>query len=272
MGGKAAIVTGGGTGLGLAISRELGRRGYPVVLASRKREHLEAGASSLAGEGVAVHTVPCDVRDRGQVERVLAEAEQQFGGVAILVNNAAGNFVVKAEALSPRGWEAVRGIVLDGTWNFSQVVAQRWIAQGQGGSILNIIATYAWTGAAGVVHSVSAKAAVLAMTRSLAVEWGRFGIRVNALAPGIMVTEEAAKNLGYSDPQVQGWLAQQVPLGRLATPEEVARLAVDLVSDRHPYVTGDCWTVDGGLWLVGFPNLRRFLDGESWENDQPRRG
>ncbi|MFZ5803815.1 MAG: SDR family oxidoreductase [Acidobacteriota bacterium] len=261
----AAVVTGGGTGLGLAISRELGRRGYPVVIASRKQEHLDAAARALTGEGIQVLTVVCDVRDREQVKAAVDAAETRFGRVALLVNNAAGNFVVKAEELSPKGWEAVRGIVLDGTWHFSQEVGKRWIAQGQPGSILNIIATYAWTGAAGVVHSVSAKAGVLAMTRSLAMEWGKFGIRVNALAPGIMVTEDAAKNLGYADPAIQAMLAKKVPLRRLASTEEVAFLACDLVTDRHPYVTGDCWTIDGGLWLEGFPNLRRFVDGELGE-------
>lgn len=261
----AAVVTGGGTGLGLAISRELGRRGYPVVIASRKQEHLDVAASALAAEGIQVLTVVCDVRDRGQVKGVAQAAEDRFGGIALLVNNAAGNFVVKAEELSAKGWEAVRGIVLDGTWHFSQEVGTRWIAKGQPGSVLNIIATYAWTGAAGVVHSVSAKAGVLAMTRALAMEWGKFGIRVNALAPGIMVTEDAAKNLGYADPAVQAMLAKKVPLRRLATTEEVAQLACDLVSDRHPYVTGDCWTIDGGLWLAGFPNLRRFVQGEAVE-------
>lgn len=255
----AALVTGGGTGLGLAISQELARRGYPVVVASRKEEHLRAAVGGVEALGGRVVAVPCDVRQRDQVVRAVDEAERVFGAVALLVNNAAGNFPIKAEELSPKGWEAVRSIVLDGTWNFSQEVGKRWIAKRQAGSILNIIATYAWTGASGVVHSVSAKAGVLAMTRALAMEWGRFAIRVNALAPGIMITEDAAKNLGYQDPEVQKALAKKVPLGRLATIEEVANLACDLVSDRHPYVTGDCWTVDGGLWLSGFPDLRSVL-------------
>jgi NAD(P)-dependent dehydrogenase (short-subunit alcohol dehydrogenase family) len=258
----AALVTGGGTGLGLAISLELARRGYPVVIASRKPEHLEAAQGKIREAGGQVLALACDVRERERVAQVVEKALEAFGRIEVLVNNAAGNFVIRAEELSPKGWEAVRGIVLDGTWNCSQEVGKRWIARGEPGSILNIIATYAWTGAAGVVHSVSAKAGVLAMTRALAMEWGKFGIRVNALAPGIMVTEDAAKNLGYADPQVQAALARKVPLRRLASVEEVARLACDLATDRHPYVTGDCWTVDGGLWLEGFPNLRRFLDGE----------
>lgn len=261
--GRAAIVTGGGTGLGLAISLELARRGYPVVVASRREEHLRAAEEGVRQAGGQVLVCPCDVREREQVAGVIEQAENRFGSVGVLVNNAAGNFVVRAEELSPRGWEAVRGIVLDGTWNFSQEAGKRWIARGETGSILNIIATYAWTGASGVVHSVSAKAAVLAMTRALAMEWGKFGIRVNALAPGIMVTEDAAKNLGYADPAVQHALAARVPLRRLARVEEVAALACDLVTNRHPYVTGDCWTVDGGLWLAGFPDLRAVLDGQS---------
>ncbi len=260
--GRAAIVTGGGTGLGLAISLELARRGYPVVVASRREEHLRVAEERVRQAGGQVLVCPCDVRERERVAEVIEEAEARFGSVGLLVNNAAGNFVVRAEELSPRGWEAVRGIVLDGTWNFSQEAGKRWIARGETGSILNIIATYAWTGASGVVHSVSAKAAVLAMTRALAMEWGKFGIRVNALAPGIMVTEDAAKNLGYADPAVQQALAAKVPLRRLAGAEEVAALACDLVTDRHPYVTGDCWTVDGGLWLAGFPDLRAVVDGQ----------
>ncbi len=259
-----AVVTGGGTGLGLAIARELSRRGHPVVLASRSREHLEPAVEELRSAGAEAHAIPCDVRDRDAVEALMAGAAERYGPPRVLVNNAAGNFVVAAEELSPGGWQAVRSIVLDGTWACSQAAGRRMIAAG-GGSILNIIATYAWTGASGVVHSASAKAGVLAMTRSLAMEWGRHGIRVNALAPGIMVTEKASENLGYADPRVQEWLARRTPLGRLATPEEVARLAADLAGPRHPYVTGDCWTADGGLWLVGFPDLRRAAEEAAGE-------
>jgi hypothetical protein len=254
----AAIITGGGSGLGLAIARELASRDYPVVLASRSHDRLTVAAEVLRAEGAQAEAVACDVRDRDAVAHLCDRAEEQFGHIEALVNNAAGNFVIRAEDLSAGGWEAVRGIVLDGTWNCSHEAGRRM--QDRGGAILNVIATYAWTGASGVVHSASAKGGVLAMTRSLAQEWGPFGIRVNALAPGIMVTENAARNLGYADPSVQTRLARRVPLGRLATVEEVAVLAADLAGDRHPYVTGDCWTVDGGLWLAGFPNLRRALD------------
>jgi len=254
----AAIVTGGGTGLGLAIARGIAQRGYPVVVTSRNLERLEKAAEELLEGGHRALAVPCDVRDSRAVEHLFDQAVEAFQFVEALVNNAAGNFVVRAEEISDGGWEAVRGIVLDGTFNCSREAGRRM--QERGGAILNIIATYAWTGATGVVHSASAKGGVLAMTRSLAREWGPYGIRVNALAPGIMVTESAARNLGFADPAIQARLAGRVPLRRLATVEEVAQLAADLVSDRHPYVTGDCWTIDGGLWLAGFPDLRRALD------------
>ncbi len=256
----AAIVTGGGTGLGLAIAREMARRGYPVVVASRNLERLEAVAEELLAAGHRALAVRCDVRDSGSVRELFEQAVDAFRYVESLVNNAAGNFVVRAEEISDGGWEAVRGTVLDGTFNCCREAGR--LMQERGGAILNIIATYAWTGATGVVHSASAKGGVLAMTRSLAQEWGPYGIRVNALAPGIVVTENAARNLRFADPAVQERLAARVPLRRLATPGEIARLAADLASDRHPYVTGDCWTIDGGLWLAGFPDLRRALDAD----------
>ena len=255
----AAVITGGGSGLGLAVAREMARRRYPVIGAGRTEERLRTAVDELTAAGCRAEGVVCDVRDRSAVARVFDRAEERFRWVESLVNNAAGNFAVRAEELSERGWEAVRGIVLDGTWNCSQEAGRRM--QERGGAIVNVIATYAWTGASGVVHSASAKGGVLAMTRSLAQEWGPFGIRVNAVAPGIMVTEGAARNLGYADPEIQRRLAAHVPLGRLATLDEVAALAADLASDRHPYVTGDCWTIDGGLWLAGFPDVRRALEG-----------
>jgi len=254
----AAIVTGGGTGLGLAMAREMARRGYPVVIASRNLERLEGAAEELLEAGYRALAVRCDVRDPRSVAELFDQAVNAFRYVESLINNAAGNFVARAEELSDGGWETVRGIVLDGTFNCSREAGRRM--QERGGAILNIIATYAWTGATGVVHSASAKGGVLAMTRSLAQEWGPFGIRVNALAPGIALTEAAVRNLGFADPAVQARLASRIPLRRLATAREIAALAADLASDRHPYVTGDCWTIDGGLWLAGFPDLRRALD------------
>lgn len=180
---RVAIITGGGTGLGKAMALEFTRLGARVVLASRKPENLEKAAAEIAERGGEALTVPTDVRDPEQVDRMVQAALDRFGRIDILVNNAAGNFVCPAEELSVNGWNAVVNIVLHGTFYCTRAVARHWIAQGRGGNILNIIATYAWTGGPGTVHSAAAKAGVLAMTRTLAVEWAPKGIRVNCIAP-----------------------------------------------------------------------------------------
>lgn len=254
--GKTAIVTGGGTGLGKEIARQFIATGANVIIASRKQENLDAAVAELSSAGsgkiVAIQT---DVRHPDQVESLVRKTVEQFGGIDILVNNAAGNFVVPAEDLSVNGWNSVIGIVLNGTWYCSSFAGKQMIKQGRG-AILNIIATFAWTGAPGVVHSASAKAGVLAMTRTLAAEWGQHGIRVNALAPGVMVTEGASKNLLFDAPDVQEKIKQRIPLKRFATLEEVAGLACFLCSEQAAYVTGDVMTADGGRWIgEGFLGL-----------------
>ncbi|MBI4532938.1 MAG: 2,4-dienoyl-CoA reductase [Candidatus Melainabacteria bacterium] len=254
--GQVAIVTGGGTGLGKSIALELGSRGASVVIASRNEEHLIAAAKDIEAKGAEVLTVSCDVREAQQVEELVKKTINSFGKVDVLVNNAAGNFIVPAEKLTPNGWNAVVGIVLNGSWYCSSMAGQEMIKQGSG-CILNIIATYAWTGAPGVVHSASAKAGVLAMTRTLAAEWGRYGIRVNALAPGVMATSGASKNLMFDSEKAQEMLRAQIPLRRLTTPEEIAKLAAFLCSNEASYITGDVVTADGGRWLAdkGFLEL-----------------
>ncbi len=246
--GRTAVVTGGGTGLGKAVAAQLCARGASVVIASRSKEHLEQACSEIAGLGGKIIGIPCDVRQPEQVESMVGGAVERYGRIDILVNNAAGNFLVPAASLTPNGWKAVIDIVLNGTWYCSSFAGRQMIEQG-GGCILNIIATYAWTGAPGVVHSASAKGGVLAMTRTLAAEWGRHGVRVNALAPGVMVTEGAAKNLMFESLEVQERLVEHIPLRRLATTEEIARLAAFLCSDDAAYITGDVMTADGGRWL-----------------------
>lgn len=253
--GKVAIVTGGGTGLGLAIAKELADRGATVVIASRKQENLDAGRHLISQSERKCDTYVVDVRHPEQVEALIEHTVSRHGSVDILVNNAAGNFVVPAEKLTPNGWLSVIGIVLNGTWFCSSFAGRKMIEQ-KSGVILNIIATFAWTGAPGVVHSASAKAGVLAMTRTLAAEWGEHGIRVNALAPGIMLTANASRNLLFDSKAVQEKLRQNIPLRRLLPPEEAARLAAFLCSDEAAYITGDVMTCDGGRWLSrGFLEL-----------------
>ncbi|HEY9775558.1 MAG TPA: SDR family oxidoreductase [Planktothrix sp.] len=247
---KVAIITGGGTGLGKAMAKKLVERGDKVVLASRNPDHIEPAARELVeagGEAIAIQT---DVRDAAQVELLVNKTVEKFGRIDILINNAAGNFTVPSEQLTPNGWNAVVGIVLNGTWYCSSFAGKQMIKQG-GGCILNIIATYAWGGAPGVVHSASAKAGVLAMTRTLAAEWGKYNIRVNALAPGIMVTEGASKNLKFDTPEAQEKLRRGIPLGRLTTVDEIADLAVFYCSKKAEYITGDAMAADGGAWLQG---------------------
>ncbi len=248
--GQTAVVTGGGTGLGLAIARALGKLGARVVIASRKREHLDAGAAAIRGDGTAVLPVQADIRDPEQVDALVAQALDTFGHIDILVNNAAGNFICKAEDLSPNGWNAVIGIVLTGSFFCSRAVGRHMISRGKGGSIVSILANYAWTGSAGTIHSACAKAGVLAMTQTLAVEWAPYKIRVNAVAPGPIESPGAAQQL-WSTQQSIDAITDTVPLRRWGQPDDVANAVSYLVSPYASYVTGDVLTVDGGQWLKG---------------------
>ncbi len=241
--GRTGIITGGATGIGFAIARELASLGARVILASRNEENLRKAVSEL-GERASYHVL--DVRDAEAVEAMAAKV----GAVDFLVNNAAGNFVVPSEQLTTNGWNAVIGIVLNGTFYCTSAVGKRMIESKRGGVILNVIANYAWTGAPGVVHSASAKAGVLAMTRTLAVEWARHKIRVNAIAPGPVHTEGASKRL-FPDPAIEEGIRRTIPLRRFANLDEVANAAVYLLSDYAAYVTGEAFVIDGGQWLSG---------------------
>jgi NAD(P)-dependent dehydrogenase (short-subunit alcohol dehydrogenase family) len=243
--GKVAFITGGGTGLGLAMGQELARLGARIVVASRNPDHLEHGRQAIAGEVLAL---PLDVRQPDQVQQAVQQAIAHFSGIDLLVNNAAGNFVCPAEKLSVNGWNAVVGIVLHGTFYVSREVGRHMIDRGRGGAMLNIVATYAEDAGPGVCHSAAAKAGVLSLTRSLAVEWARYRIRVNALAPGPIEGTGAGPQLWPTPEALQQVLAD-VPLGRLGRPEEVAQAAAYLLSDYAAYVTGACLAIDGGQGL-----------------------
>lgn len=249
---QVALVTGGGTGLGLAIARRLGGLGARVVIASRNQEHLEAGSAALRADGVEVEAIQVDIRRPDEVDRMMDTAVARFGRVDILVNNAAGNFICRAEDLSPNGWNAVIGIVLNGSFYCSRAAGRHMIARGGGGSIVSILATYAWTGSAGTVHSAAAKAGVMAMTQTLAVEWAKHGIRVNGVAPGPIESPGAAKQL-WDSPAAVEQITQSVPLKRWGQPSEIADAVAFLCSPHAGYITGDVLTVDGGQWLGAGP-------------------
>jgi NAD(P)-dependent dehydrogenase (short-subunit alcohol dehydrogenase family) len=245
--GRVAVITGGGTGLGKAMAKLFVRLGAKVVITSRNTETLEQAADEITRESGEVLPVgETDVRDPEQVNAMISRTKEHFGGgVDVLVNNAAGNFLGRAIDLSPNAWNAVINIVLNGTWFCSQAAAKEMISQGRGGAILNIIATYAHTGAPGTAHSGAAKAGVLNLTQSLAVEWASYGIRVNAIAPGLMATEKTTEQLFGSGEYVDE-MTQEIPAGRFATVEEVANVASFLVSDHADYITGATLTIDGG--------------------------
>ena len=244
---QVCVVTGGGTGLGLEISRGLAALGATVVVASRNTEHHQSILGEAAEHGWKVEAVVLDVREPKLVRDAAAGVIERHGKIDVLVNNAAGNFVCPAERLSANAWRSVLGIVLDGTFYCSQAFGKPMLEAGRG-SILNVVATYAWTGMAGVVHSASAKAGVLAMTRTLAAEWARFSIRVNAIAPGPFESEGARMNL-FPDEKMQERIAKSIPRGRWGTAAEIAAHCLWLLSPASDWVTGECLVVDGGTSL-----------------------
>jgi len=240
---KTFVITGGGSGLGAEMARRFAELGAHSVLLGRRQEKLDevAGQIELAGGKASTHS--CDVRDFAAVQQVAGRIEKIDG----LVNNAAGNFLAASEDLSPNGFKTVVDIVLNGTFHCTSAFGKRMI-EGKKGAIVNIVTTYAWMGSAFVLPSACAKAGVLALTRSLAVEWAAYGIRVNAIAPGPVPTEGAFSRL-MPDPAMTEMAKNRVPLKRFGTAREIADAAVFLLSDGAGYVTGDCLTVDGGEWL-----------------------
>jgi NAD(P)-dependent dehydrogenase (short-subunit alcohol dehydrogenase family) len=246
--GRVSLVTGGGSGMGRAMALELARLGGRVAVAGRRPEPLAETVALVEAAGGEALAVPTDVRSPEQVEAMVQATVERFGRLDALVNNAAGNFVVKAEELSPNGWRAVTGIVLDGGFLCTRAAGRRMIEQGEGGAIVSVIASYAWTGGPGTVHSAAAKAGLVAMTRTLAVEWAPHRIRLNLICPGPTATEGAGAAL-WPTPEDEARVAATVPLGRLARPDEIAWWTAALLSPHADYVTGATLTIDGGHWL-----------------------
>ena len=249
--GKTVVITGGATGMGKAMTHAFAAHGARVLICSRKEESLKAAAEEVErATGRKVLHAVCDVREPDQVQAALDLAAAEFGGVLdVLVNNAAGNFLVPFDQMSRNAWQTVVNIVLHGTFNVTKAAFP--LLSRRGGSVTNMVATYAWGAAPLVSHSGAAKAGVLSLTRSLALEWASHGIRVNALAPGVVLTKNASDNLGYADEEGQRRLIDTIPLRRFGTSEEMALAALYLSSPAAAYVTGECLVVDGGQWLRG---------------------
>jgi NAD(P)-dependent dehydrogenase (short-subunit alcohol dehydrogenase family) len=265
--GKVAWITGGGTGLGRAMALRFAALGAKVAVSGRREEPLREVARETGGTFATG-----DVRDPASVEGTISKIEGELGLPDILVNNAAGNFLCPSEQLSPNAFASVVGIVLHGTFHCTQALAKRWIAAKRGGAVLSIATTYAETGSAFVLPSACAKAGVVAMTRSLAVEWARYGIRLNAIAPGPIPTEGAFSRLLPSS-DLEARRRARIPAGRFGTPEELAELAAFLVSDASEWMRGEVVVFDGGEWLRGAGEFNDFLDepASTFEAMRPRK-
>ena len=267
--GKTILVTGGGSGLGKAMTRYFLELGAQVCITSRNLEKLENAAQELsASTGGTCHAIACDVRHYDQVEQMIQKAIAKMGSISVLLNNAAGNFISPTERLSSNAFDTIIDIVLKGTKNCTLALGKHWIDQGEKDkTVLNIVTTYAFTGSAYVVPSATAKAGVLALTRSLAVEWAKYGIRFNGIAPGPFPTKGAWDRLLPGDLKEKFDLAKKVPLKRVGEHQELANLAAYMVSDFSAYLNGEIITIDGGEWLKGAGqfNLLEQVPDHMWD-------
>ena len=257
--GRRAWITGGGTGLGRAMALRFAELGARIGLSGRREGPLVETLDAIRANGGDGTVATCDVRDPEAVDAALGRIVHDLGGLEILVNNAAGNFLCPSEELSPNGFAAVVNIVLNGTFHCTRAAGRHWIANGAPGAVLSIATTYAWTGSAFVLPSACAKAGVVAMTRSLAVEWGRHDIRLNAIAPGPIPTAEAFSRLLPTEKLAED-RKNRIPAGRFGTPEELAELAAFMVSDAASWMRGEVVTLDGGEWLAGAGEFNELLE------------
>lgn len=273
--GKTIIITGGGTGLGKSMGKYMLQLGANLVITSRKKDVLDKTASELETEtGGKVLALSCDVRKYDEIENVLKETESHFGRIDGVLNNAAGNFISPTERLSHRAFDIIVDIVLKGTYYMTLAAGKHWINKKQPGTFLNIVTTYAWTGSGYVVPSACSKAGVLALTRSLAVEWAKYKIRSNAIAPGPFPTEGAWSRLLPGDLVKKFDPAERVPLKRVGEHQELANLAAYLMSDYSAYVNGEVITIDGGEWLRNggeFSHLES-ISSELWDELEKTKG
>ncbi len=266
---KRILITGGGTGLGKGMAHRFLELNAEVYICGRREEVLHNTAKELSAQG-SIHALPCDVRNLDAVEAMI-DTIWKDGPLDILVNNAAGNFIARTEELTPRAFESVIGIVLMGTLHATMACGRRWLKTGHPRTVLSISATYAPVGSAYVVPSAISKAGVEALTRSLAVEWGNRGIRMNAIAPGPIPTQGAFSRV-LPRPELETLALERNPQHRFGTVEELANLAAFLVSDGSSYINGEVIRMDGGEFLQGageFSNLGRALTDQDWESIKP---
>ena len=265
---RAIFLTGGGSGLGRSMALHFAMLSARMFLVGRREQPLKDVCDEIHRGGGAAAFASCDVRDYGAVETAANLAYQQFGRIDTVINNAAGNFMARTEKLSANAFNAVVSIVLNGTFHCTQVFAKKWIAEKLGGNVLNIVTTYAAAncGSAFVVPSACAKAGVLAMTRSLAVEWAKYHIRLNAIAPGPFPTEGAWSRLMPSK-QFEQHAKDTHPMKRFGRHEELTNLAAFLLSDMAEYINGECVVIDGGDWLRGAGEFNDLLllPDSAWE-------
>lgn len=266
---KTVLITGGGSGLGKAMAKRFLLLGATLIITSRNLEKLGLAKKELESEtNGKVFVFSCDVRDYESVEKMLDQTIEATGKIDVLLNNAAGNFISPTERLSPNAFNTVVDIVLKGTSNCTLALGKRWIAnKEQNKCILNIVTTYAWTGSAYVVPSAAAKAGVLALTRSLAVEWAKYGIRSNAIAPGVFPTKGAMERLLPPELQHLADMTKKIPLGRVGKHEELGNLASYVISDYASFLNGEVITLDGGEWLQGAGqfNMLQQIPEEMWD-------